>query len=121
MAADELIVNRVRSTSTATPGRSINQVRSHEFVIDEPTHLGGPGEEITPADAFLAGVSSCGVLLVQGRARQTNIPLERIEVGLEARRHPSDTSVFLGIDMAFRLTGPSREQAVELVEHYQRH
>lgn len=120
-SGDDLVVNRVRSASTATPGRSINVVRSHELVIDEPTHLGGPGEEITPADAFLAGVSSCGVLLVQGRARSANIPLDHIEVNLEARRHPSDTSLFLGIDMDFRLTGPSRAQALELVEHYKGH
>jgi len=64
MSNDDLVVNRVHSESTATPGRSISQVRDRELVIDEPTHLGGPGEEITPADAFLAGVSACGVLLV---------------------------------------------------------
>src|SRR5437762_4247805 len=117
MSNDDLVVNRVHSESTATPGRSISQVRDRELVIDEPTHLGGPGEQITPADAFLAGVSSCGVLLVQGRARDVNIPLEGIEVNLEARRRRSDTSVFIGIDMHFRLSGPSQEQALELVDY----
>src|SRR5947209_14045498 len=117
MANEDLVVNRVHSESTATPGRSISRVRDRELVIDEPTHLGGPGEQITPADAFLAGVSSCGVLLVQGRARDLNIPLEGIEVNLEARRRRSDTSVFIGIDMHFRLTGPSQEQALELVDY----
>src|SRR5438552_16174227 len=121
MANDYLVVNRVQSRSTSTPGRSINEVRQHRLVIDEPTHLGGPGEQITPADAFLAGVSSCGVLLVQGRARDLNIPLEGVEVNLEARRRRSDTSVFIGIDMHFRLTGPSQEQALGLVDYYARH
>src|SRR5437764_705317 len=113
MANEDLVVNRVHSASTATPGRSISQVRDRELVIDEPTHLGGPGEEITPADAFLAGVSACGVLLVQGRARDTSVGLKKIDVNLEAVRDRSDTSVFQRIDMTFRLTGPSQAQAVK--------
>ena len=121
MPSDELIVNRVLSASTATPGRSVNQVRTHQLVIDEPVHAGGPGEQITPAEAFLAGISACGVLLVQGRARESAVRLMRTEVTIEAVRHRSDTSVFQRIDMVFRLAGPTQEQALELVEHYQRH
>ena len=92
MANDDLVVNRVQSRSTSTPGRSINEVRQHRLVIDEPTHLGGPGEEITPADAFLAGVSACGVLLVQGRARETGIRLDRIDVRDTGRTPPSSST-----------------------------
>ena len=121
MASDELVVNRVHSVSTATPGRAINRVRHHQLVIDEPTHLGGPGEQLTPADAFLAGVSACGVLLVQGRARDTGIRLDQIDVSLEAVRHRKDTSVFQHIDMQFRLSGPTQPQALDLVEHYKGH
>jgi uncharacterized OsmC-like protein len=121
VASDELVVNRVHSASTATPGRAVNQVRHNQFVIDEPTHLGGPGVEITPADAFLAGVSACGVLLVQGRARDTGVRLDQIDVSLEAVRHRSDTSVFQRIDLVFRLSGPTQVQALELVEHYKSH
>jgi uncharacterized OsmC-like protein len=121
MSADDLVVNRVHSASTATPGRAVNQVRNHQLVIDEPTHLGGPGEQITPAEAFLAGVSACGVLLVQGRARDAGIRLERVEAEIEAIRHRRDTSVFQRIDMRFRLSGPSQAEAIELVEHYKTH
>ena len=121
MPGDDLVINRVHSKSTDTPGRSVNEVRHHQLVIDEPTHLGGPGEQITPADAFLAGVSACGVLLVQGRARDTGIKLESIDVNLEGVRHRSDTSVFQRIDMTFRLAGPTQEQAVALVDHYKGH
>jgi uncharacterized OsmC-like protein len=117
---DELVINQVRSASTATPGRAINQVRNHQLVIDEPTHLGGPGEEITPAEAFLAGVSACGVLLVQGRARDSGVRLDQVEATIEGVRHRSDTSVFQRIDIRFRLAGPSRAEAIELVEHYKR-
>ena len=119
MANDDLVVNRVQSRSTSTPGRSINEVRQHRLVIDEPTHLGGPGVEITPADAFVSGVAACGVLLVQGRARETGIQLDKIEVDLEAVRHRSDTSVFQRIAMRFRLAGPSQQEGQALVEHYQ--
>ena len=121
MAGEDLVVNRVHSTSTATPGRALNQVRTHQLVIDEPTHLGGPGEQIMPAEAFLAGVSACGVLLVQGRARDAGVRLEQVEVNIEAIRHRSDTSVFQRIDMLFRLAGPSETEANDLVEHYKTH
>jgi uncharacterized OsmC-like protein len=121
MASDDLIVNRVHSASTSTPGRAINKVRNHQLVIDEPTHLGGPGEQITPAEAFLAGVSACGVLLVQGRARDSGVQLEQVEVNIEAIRQRSDTSVFQRIDMLFRLSGPSGAEAIDLVEHYKNH
>src|SRR6202158_782752 len=121
MSTDDLVVNRVHSASTSTPGRAINKWRDHERVIDEPTHLGGPGEKITPAEAFLAGVSACGVLLVQGRARDAGIQLEQVEVNIEAIRHRSDTSVFQRIDMLFRLAGPSETEANDLVEHYKNH
>jgi uncharacterized OsmC-like protein len=120
MESEELVVNRVHSTSTSTPGRAVNQVRNHQLVIDEPTHLGGPGEQITPAEAFLAGVSACGVLLVQGRARDTGVRLDKVEATIEGVRHRSDTSVFQRIDMRFRLAGPTQAEAIDLVEHYKR-
>jgi uncharacterized OsmC-like protein len=120
MAADDLVINRVLSSSSATPGRAVNQVRNHQLVIDEPTHLGGPGEQITPAEAFLAGVSACGVLLVQGQARDSGVRLDQVEVTIEGVRNRSDTSVFQRIDMRFRLSGPSQTEAIDLVEHYKR-
>jgi uncharacterized OsmC-like protein len=121
MAADDLVVNRVHSASMATPGRALNRVRTHELLIDEPTHLGGPGEQVTPAEAFLAGVSACGVLLVQGRARDSGVRLDRVEADIEAVRHRRDTSVFQHIEISFRLSGPTQSEAVDLVEHYKTH
>src|SRR5260370_40170985 len=120
MTPDDRIINRVLSSRSATPGRAVKQVRNHQLVIDEPTPLGGPGEQITPAEAFLAGVSACGVLLLQGRARDTGVRLDQVEATIEGVRHRSDTSVFQRIDMRFRLSGPSQAEAIELVEHYKR-
>lgn len=116
--ADAPLVNRVCSYSTATPGRSINNVRGHHFVIDEPTYAGGPGEEVTPAEAFLAGVSACGVLLVESFARKGQVPFQRGEVSIEGVRNPGDTSRFASISMRFDLVGPSQAQAEELVGQY---
>ena len=121
MAEQDLVINRVRSASTVTPGRATSRVRDQELLIDEPTHLGGPGERMSPADAFLSGVSACGVLLVQGKARDSGVRLDQVEVDLEAVRQSSDTSVFQRIEMRFRLTGPTHPQALELVEHYKTH
>src|SRR2546428_8406774 len=50
MADDDLVVNRDHSASTATPGRSINQQRDRQLVTDEPTHVGGSGENVRPAE-----------------------------------------------------------------------
>jgi uncharacterized OsmC-like protein len=61
------------------------------------------------------------VLLVQGRARDSGVRLEQVEVNIEAIRHRSDTSVFQRIDMLFRLAGPSGAEAIDLVEHYKNH
>ena len=117
--SDELLLTDVRSSTSGVPGRSLNQVRNHHFVIDEPAHGGGSGEEITPAESFLAGISACGVLLVEGRARETGIGLRRADAWIEGVRLRSDTSWFTRIDLRFRLSGPRQEEAEALVTHYQ--
>ena len=121
MADGELLINTVRSESTSTPGRSVSHVRGQQLVIDEPTHLGGPGEKITPAEAFLSGVAACGVLLVEGRAHEAGIQLNNVEATIEAVRRRSDTSVFQEIRLAFVISGPDQPQAEALVSHYQQH
>jgi len=114
----DLLINQVRSYSSGTPGRCLNSVRSHHFVIDEPPYAGGPGEEITPADAFLAGVSACGVLLVETFARQSQIPFRRAEATIEGVRNKADTSRFERVTIRFQIEGPTMAQAAELVERY---
>ena len=117
--ADDLLVTQVRSRTTDVVGRSLNSVRTHHFVIDEPTYGGGPGEELTPGESFLAGISACGVLLVEGFARHSKIPLTRAEAEIEGRRLRSDPSRYLSVELRFRLQGPDRDQAEELVRRYQ--
>src|SRR5580700_706347 len=113
---DEYVVNTVRSSSSGTVGRSLNTVKNHHFVIDSPSI----GEEITSGDAFLAGISSCGVNLVEGLAQETGVPLRRTEVTIDGIRNRRDTSVFERIELRFVMSGVSQDQAEALVESYKR-
>jgi len=121
MSNEDLVINTVHSQTTSMPGRSVSHVRGNELVIDEPTHLGGPGEKMTPAEAFLSGIAACGVLLVQGQARNTGIRLDSVDATIEAVRKRSDTSVFQEIRIAFVVSGPEQQQAETLVRYYQEH
>lgn len=103
----------VHSASVGHVGRSINTIRQHHLIIDSPS----VNEEMTSSEAFLAGVSSCGVTLIERAAQETGIRLDRIEVTIEAYRHP-EIVAFERLAMAFRLTGPSREEADLLVGRY---
>ena len=118
---EELLVTAVDSRTSGVPGRSLNSARGHHFVIDGSATGGGPAEEITPGEAFLSGISACGVLLVESRAAATGVPLRVAEARIEGMRRPSDTSTYARVDLQFRLTGPTREQAEALVEHYRGH
>ena len=121
MSNEDLVINTVHSQTTSTPGRSVSRVRGNELLIDEPTHLGGPGEKMTPAEAFLSGVAACGVLLVQGHARNTGVRLEAVDATIEAVRRRKDTSVFQEIQLTFIVAGPDQQQAETLVRYYQEH
>jgi uncharacterized OsmC-like protein len=114
--ADEYVVNTVRSYSSGTVGRSLNAVRNHHFVIDGPSI----GEEIGSADAFLSGISSCGVNLIEVLARDTGVPLRHTDVMIAGVRSRQDTSVFARIDLAFVFQGPTAEQAESLVASYKK-
>jgi uncharacterized OsmC-like protein len=118
---DDLLVTSVHSRTSGVPGRSLNSARSHHFVIDGSPSSGGLGEEITPGEAFLSGISACGVLLVERGALDAGVPLREAEAWIEGARRRSDTSSYARIDLRFRLAGPTREQAEELVAHYRGH
>src|SRR5215211_3576095 len=81
-SGERYLVNSVHSYSSGTVGRSLNTVGHHHFVIDSPTL----GEEITSGDAFLAGISSCGVNLVERAAQELGVPVQRTEVTIDGLR-----------------------------------
>jgi uncharacterized OsmC-like protein len=111
----DYLVTSVRSTSSGTVGRSLNQMRNQHIVIDSPTL----GEAVTSGEAFLAGISSCGVNLIEVAARDQGVPLQRLEVEIEGLRHPDTPANFAQVNMRFTMHGVDHEQARALVQTYQ--
>lgn len=114
---DDMIVDRVRSETTHRPGRSLNQARSNHFVIDSSS---GSPEAMTSIEAFLAGISSCGVNIVHREAEARGLRDVRAVLDIEARRKKADTATLAGVDLTFVITGASQAQADELVALYTR-
>jgi uncharacterized OsmC-like protein len=113
MADDK--IETITSTSSGTIGRARNEVRGVTVALDSS---GRPQPDaFTNSEAFLAGVSSCGVTLIEGHAKETGVPLERMTVTIEGRRPPTQPR-FSGITMTFDMVGVSQAQAEALVDTY---
>jgi uncharacterized OsmC-like protein len=111
--SDEQPRYSAKSMSSGTIGRSLNQVRNHHFVLDSPSI----GEEVTTGESYVVGISSCGVTLIEGAARDEVIPLQRIEVDIAAfRSDDAPTPDLERIDMHFVLYGIDDTQATHLVD-----
>jgi uncharacterized OsmC-like protein len=109
----------VRAHSTDVFGRVLCSARDHHFVIDGPVHNGAPGEEVTPAEAFLAGIAACAVELIQSfEPSLTSVHVE-IEGHLD-RDNPvrQDVTVFNSVRMRVQLEGVERDEAERLVERF---
>jgi uncharacterized OsmC-like protein len=111
--ADDLITTTVTSVSTEVEGRTLNRARHQHFVIDSPN---GPGEALATGEAFLAGISACGVTLVQAAAKGEGIAIDRLEVDITGARLVSNPVDFHNIDVRFRYRGPSQADAERLTE-----
>ncbi len=112
--SEQYFSTAVRSYSSGTVGRSLNTARNHHFVIDSPTI----GEALGSGEAFLAGVSSCGVTLCENAARQMNVPVQRMEVTIEGLRTRENPANFERIDLRFTLYGVDQAQAEAVVQRY---
>jgi uncharacterized OsmC-like protein len=113
----------VDARSTDVFGRVLCSAREHHFVVDGPVQNGCPGEELTPAELFLAGVATCGVELVHVFARQEELALERVAVSVEGEMDlddpvREDVTVFNTVRVDFALMGVDGEQAEHLVERF---
>jgi uncharacterized OsmC-like protein len=123
MSAPEVRRYAVDARSTDTFGRVLCSSRSHHFVVDGPVYNGCPGEELTPAELFLAGVAACGVELVQVLARAEDLPLARAGVAIAGELDPDrpvrqDVSVFNRVRLRFDLEGVTPDQADLLVKRF---
>jgi uncharacterized OsmC-like protein len=113
----------VDARSTDVFGRVLCSTRDHHFVIDGPVQNGCPGEEVTPAEAFLAGIAACSVELIQVFAREEGLPLRAVRATIEGeldRENPvrPDLTVFNRVRLQVQLEGVERDEAERLVERF---
>jgi uncharacterized OsmC-like protein len=125
MSAVEIRRYGVSARSTETFGRVLWSCRDQHFVADGPVHNGAPGEAVTPAELFLAGIATCGVELMQALARSNEVPLETASVEISGELDPAnpvrdDFNVFNSVALSFALTGVTEAQADELLEAFKR-
>jgi uncharacterized OsmC-like protein len=115
----------VSARSTETFGRVLWSCRDQHFVADGPVHNGCPGEAVTPAELFLAGIAACGVELVEVIAKAEDVPLAAASVEIAGEIDPddpvrSDVNVFNRVRLSFRLGGVTAEQAELLVDRFKK-
>jgi uncharacterized OsmC-like protein len=113
--SSDVKIETVRSYTSGTIGRALNNARTHHYVIDSSTHP----EALSTVEAFLSGISACGVTLIEMHAQEAGVPLKRTQVTIEGVRSLADTTRFQSINMHFELSGVDQQQAEQLVETYQ--
>lgn len=109
---DGVKIDTVRSRSSGVLGRSLNSARQQHFVLDSPS---GPNEAITNGEAFLAGISSCGVTLIEKHAHDTGVPLAGMSVVIEGVRANAAPNRFQVINVRFEMRGVDQTRAEALV------
>jgi uncharacterized OsmC-like protein len=115
----------VDARSTDVFGRVLWSCREQHFVADGPVHNGCPGEAVTPAELFLAGIASCGVELVQVLARNEGVPVGAIHAQIEGEIDPErpvreDVTVFTSVRLGLDIEGVGEDEAQRLVEQFKR-
>jgi uncharacterized OsmC-like protein len=123
MAQADIRQYEVEAASTAVFGRVLTSARNHHFIVDGPVQNGCPGEEVTPAEIFLAGVACCGVELMQVLAKSQEIPLKTINVsisGIMDRSRPvrPDVALFNSVQLHFKMSGINDQQAKQLIDSF---
>ncbi len=116
---------QAETASLGIAGRALARVRDRTFVVDDyamPPY-NGPGEEPGAAELFLAGVTTCAVLMLERIARADGLPLAHVRASMEASRDPDAQPpgappTFDSARLTFALRGLTREQAGQLVETF---
>ena len=109
-------VETIRSSSSGTIGRAQSVVRGQRLVLDSSTRP--QPDALTNSEAFLAGISSCGVTLIEQHAQERGMPLKRLEVTIEGVRSAAAPNRFESIGMHFTIAGVDQTDAERLVETY---
>ena len=125
MSSQAVRVYEVDARSTDVFGRVLWSCRDQHFVADGPVHNGCPGEAVTPAELFLAGIASCGVELVQVLARSEDTALRSVVARISGeidRDRPvrEDVTLFTSVRLELELDGVREDEAQRLVEQFKR-
>ena len=115
----------IAARSTDTFGRVLWSCRDQHFVADGPVQNGCPGEAVTPAELFLAGIATCGVELVQVLAKSADVALRDVSADVQGVLDPAkpvreDLRVFNAVRIRFELADVDEAAARELVEGFKR-
>lgn len=110
---------KVRSYSTGTHGRSICNARNHHWVADD-----SGGEEIGAGELFLSGISACAINMVERLAKEGDMPLQWMDVSVEAYRNldaePAERTLYEDIRIHFQMWGVSDSHGEHLLDTWKR-
>ena|SRR5438874_5839908 len=109
-------IETVRSSSSGVVGRAQSVARGQRLVLDSSSRP--QPDALTNSEAFLAGIASCGVTLIEMHAQETGVPMTRMEVVIDGVRGPAAPNRFENITMRFTIVGVDQAQAERLVEAY---
>ena len=109
----------VRSYSSGTLGRAINNARNHHWIADDPG-----GDEVGAGELFLSGISACAVNMIERIANEESVPLDWMDVGVEAYRDPDaaqgELTVYEDVRIHLRMWGVSDADGENLTEIWKR-
>ena len=113
-----------QAASTETFGRVLVTARDQSLIIDGPVQNGCPGEKITPPEAFLGGVASCGIELIHVIAKETNVALHSVRCEIEGQvdrsnQSRTDVTLFNSVRLHFHVKGVSEKDGRTLVAAFQ--
>lgn len=116
----ELTLSYATSTSsTGISGRAIVSARNHHIVTGNTG-----GEDLGSGELFLGGIGACAVGMVGGIATRESVPLQWMDVAVEAYRDrdkpPGELALFDRVTVHFQTWGVSDDQAQQLVDEWKR-
>ena len=110
------VIETIRSSSSGTVGRAYSAARGHRLALDSSSRP--QADAFTNSEAFLAGISSCGVTLIEKYAADNGIPLQSMQAVIEGVRSNAEPNRFQAVNVKFELRGVDQAQAETLVETY---
>ncbi len=109
-------IDTVRSSSSGTIGRAVSEARGQRLALDSSSRP--QADALTNSEAFLAGIASCGVTLIETYAEEKRVPITRMDVTIDGVRTAEEPNRFASIAMRFEIAGVSQAEAEQLVETY---